>query len=188
VRQNRRRGGRCRTRGAALIEAALVLPVLFILVFGIIEIGMLVDTATVTSNASRNGARLASANYGDAGASERDDVLDAVRTTVEESLNSLPESATPQELWIYEANANGYPGAASNFSSCASSCIRYTWDGDGFANPAGSWNDPDACGSSLDRIGVYVAVRHEFLTHMLGAGKTVDEHTVMRLEPEVDCS
>lgn len=47
-----------RRRGAAIIEFAAVAPVLFLLVFGMIEFGRLVMVQQVLTNASREGARL----------------------------------------------------------------------------------------------------------------------------------
>ncbi len=46
----------CR-KGVAAIEFALVLPVLLVLVFGIIEFGLLMYNQQVITNASREGAR-----------------------------------------------------------------------------------------------------------------------------------
>lgn len=46
-------------RGAAAVEFALVAPVLFLLVFGMIEFGRLVMVQQILTNASREGARLA---------------------------------------------------------------------------------------------------------------------------------
>jgi Flp pilus assembly protein TadG len=45
-------------RGAALVEFAIVLPLLFALVFGIIEFGFLFYNKAMLTNASREGARL----------------------------------------------------------------------------------------------------------------------------------
>jgi hypothetical protein len=161
-----------------------------ILVFGIIEIGLLIDSATVTSNASRSGARLASANYGDAANNgERAAVLDTVRLSVEEALNGLRGNVTPTDLWIYEANSSGRPTSTNSFASCTSSCVRYSWNAGTaeFGTPTGTWSDPVACGITLDRVGVYVRVQHDYLTPFLGATKVVDEHSVMRVEPRTDC-
>jgi Flp pilus assembly protein TadG len=44
-------------RGAALVEFALVLPLLLLLVFGIIEFGLVLYDKTVITNASREAAR-----------------------------------------------------------------------------------------------------------------------------------
>lgn len=45
-------------RGAALVEFAIVSPILFLLVFGMIEYGRMVMVQQIITNASREGARL----------------------------------------------------------------------------------------------------------------------------------
>ena len=51
---------RCRSnrRGAALVEFAIVSPLLFLLVFGMIEYGRMIMVQQIITNASREGARL----------------------------------------------------------------------------------------------------------------------------------
>jgi Flp pilus assembly protein TadG len=44
-------------KGAALLEFAIILPILLLLVFGIIEFGLLFYSKQVITNASREGAR-----------------------------------------------------------------------------------------------------------------------------------
>jgi Flp pilus assembly protein TadG len=53
--------GRCRKerRGAAIVEFAVVAPVLFLLIFGMIEYGRMVMVQQVLTNASREAARQA---------------------------------------------------------------------------------------------------------------------------------
>ena len=53
--------GRCRRnrQGAAAVEFAVVAPVFFLMVFGMIEIGRAVMVQQVLTNASREGARIA---------------------------------------------------------------------------------------------------------------------------------
>ena len=46
-----------RERGAAAVEFALILPVLVLILFGIIEFGLLLYDKQVITNASREGAR-----------------------------------------------------------------------------------------------------------------------------------
>jgi Flp pilus assembly protein TadG len=46
-------------RGAALVEFALVLPILVFLLFGIIEFGRLLNTQVMITSAAREGARFA---------------------------------------------------------------------------------------------------------------------------------
>ena len=48
---------RCRQRGAAAVEFAVVLPLLVVLVFGMIEFGIMFYNKAVITNASREGAR-----------------------------------------------------------------------------------------------------------------------------------
>jgi Flp pilus assembly protein TadG len=55
---NRHRSKRAR-RGAALVEAALVLPVVLMFLFGILEYGRYVMMRQVLTNAAREGARYA---------------------------------------------------------------------------------------------------------------------------------
>lgn len=47
------------TRGNAIIEFALVLPLLLLVIFGITELGRMVMTTNVLNTATREGARLA---------------------------------------------------------------------------------------------------------------------------------
>ncbi len=47
-------------RGAVAVEFALIVPLLMLLVFGIMEFGYMLNRDTVVSNASRDGARVAS--------------------------------------------------------------------------------------------------------------------------------
>jgi len=53
----RRRNG---DEGAAAVEFALVLPILVVLLFGIIEFGMVFDAQLQVTHAAREGARMAS--------------------------------------------------------------------------------------------------------------------------------
>jgi Flp pilus assembly protein TadG len=50
-----------RQRGATLVEAALILPVLFALVFGILEFGRILNMYQAMTDAAREGARFGSA-------------------------------------------------------------------------------------------------------------------------------
>src|SRR5207302_666665 len=61
-----RSGDRGGDRGSALVEAAIILPVVALMIFGIVEIGFLFRSATIVSTSSRSGARLAAAQYGSA--------------------------------------------------------------------------------------------------------------------------
>ncbi len=53
--------GRKDSRGATLVEFALVLPILLVLLFGVIEVGRMVTIYTSTMTAAREGARYGTA-------------------------------------------------------------------------------------------------------------------------------
>src|SRR5689334_11762675 len=96
--------------GSAVVEAAIVLPVVVLLIFGIVEIGFLFRSATIVSTSSRNGARLASAQYGSQKTlANQNSLMDNVRLTVEKDLTSRAGVDTPVVMWIYKADANGNP-------------------------------------------------------------------------------
>jgi Flp pilus assembly protein TadG len=56
---NKRRGGWRQRRGGAAVEAAIVLPIIFIFLFGIFEYGRYVMMRQILTNAAREGARYA---------------------------------------------------------------------------------------------------------------------------------
>ncbi len=58
-RDGRRDDRRRHVRGQALAEFALVMPLFFLLVFGIIEFGRFIYTYEIVNNATREGARYA---------------------------------------------------------------------------------------------------------------------------------
>ncbi len=66
-------------KGQALVEFALILPILFMIVFGIVEFGRVFNAYVIVSNASREGARQAAVGKGDS----------EVRTKVKDVASSL---------------------------------------------------------------------------------------------------
>jgi hypothetical protein len=54
---------RMQEKGAAAVELALILPMLLILVFGIIDLGRLIQARLILSNVSREGGSMASRGY-----------------------------------------------------------------------------------------------------------------------------
>jgi Flp pilus assembly protein TadG len=71
-------------RGAAAVEFALVVPLLFLLVFGMIDFGWAINRYTVLNNATREGVRMASL-----GAASTE-----ITTTVKSALNGTGIDAT----------------------------------------------------------------------------------------------
>ncbi len=175
--------------GAAMVEAAIVMPLLMLLVFGIIEWGLAFLTATSTNSAARSGARTASA------LTLNTTYADQARLAVESNLSGAIPFATPLEMWVYEVpytNPVGSPYPSGQTSwVCGTNCIKYTWNPatGHFENPQGAWPAASmvVCGvppDQFDSVGIYLKVRHNFVTNFFGSSKIIAEHTIMRLEPQ----
>ncbi len=174
-----------------MVEAAIVLPVMVLVVMGIIEFGFAFGSASTANGASRSGSRLAAAAYATSGtiSANQRAAADQIASTVSADLVGLT-SADPVGLVIYRADPNstsgepvgGFP-ADDMVGGCTANCFRYAWDGSAMSYVSGSWPDPDACGLDLDSIGVYVQAKHFYITGIIGDHVYVDGHTVMRLEP-----
>jgi Flp pilus assembly protein TadG len=52
-------------RGAAAVEFALVVPILIVMIFGMVDMGMAINAQAIVGNAAREGARAASFNGAD---------------------------------------------------------------------------------------------------------------------------
>jgi hypothetical protein len=166
-----------------MVEFALVLPILVGLTFGIIEFSAAYhDKSTVTS-ATRAGGRVGSAQ------ATNTDFAKNTADAVSSAMKSVPDDA-PQELWIYKANAKGYPGSGTDFSSCSSSCIKFPWSQskhafDTSAPGGGGWSasSHQVCHEPFDQIGVFVKMDHKFFTGLFGPSITLTDHAVFRFEP-----
>jgi Flp pilus assembly protein TadG len=179
-RQARARG----ERGAVLVETAILLPVIVLVTFGVIEFSSAYQSSAVATAAARAGARAASAEA----------LLSTYATdaaaAASSALHTIPNNE-PVQMWVYQANSNGYPGSGTNFNSCTTNCIKYLWNQStksfDTSNPqGGGWpaSSQHACNqSNWDSVGVYVQVNHKFLTAMFGTSITLADHAVFRLEP-----
>ncbi len=185
MRVTRRRG----QRGAVAVEAALITPVLILLLFGIIEFGMLFKDYLGVTSASRAGVRIASAEPRDGGATGYKFAEDAAAQVLREG--SALQDANIQEIWVYKAQSTGYPvGGDKTFAAC-STCVKFhvnattgalsryssTW-------PASAQNAcPDT--ATRDAIGVYVQYSHPAVTGLIFEDWILKDYTVMNLEPFV---
>jgi len=168
-------------RGAVAVEAALVTPLILLLIFGMIEFTMVLRDQVAVSSSVRAGARTASAEpriltMGDDAAA-----------AVSRAVSSLSDDGLSEgELWIYKAGSE--TGAPED---CSTDCLRYTWDGSQYVYASGIWDmsTVDACPKSAsnpegpDAVGVYLRYRHDFLTGLFGAGLTLGEAAVLNFEP-----
>lgn len=176
-------------RGAVLVEAAIVIPILMMITLGIVEYGGAYRENAAVAGASRAGARVASSlpktDFGCTAPCA--DSAVTVAAAVSSALQSFGANA-PQQLWIYKV---GVAGNTAPFTSCTS-CVGYNWDSTSksFAGPqlGSGWTaaQQNACASGPpDQIGVYIKVKHTAVTTMFGGDRNLTGNTVMRLEPYV---
>jgi TadE-like protein len=199
---NRRRfGARAGERGAVVVEAALVTPILMAMILGIVELALLMKDDVALTSAVRNGGRIASANansgqsgtsqggYCDAGCDPANSPYFAQMASdaIERAGSALPKNSI-DELWVYKANDKGYPGAPSSTTwTCGTDCIRYRWvDNVGFRYVSGTWRSKtiNACANqNPDQVGVYMKATHSFLTGFFSKSAAIEDHAVFSFEP-----
>ena len=189
-------------RGAAAVEAALVTPLLCLLVFGIIEMALLMRDTVATTSAVRTGARIAST---DAGAgpgvclasadpppctpAQAPALAQAAADAIQRAGSAMPKDSI-EYILVYDANSAGYPQPAGNTSlTCSTDCVKYVWDSglDRFRYASGSWSSTsiNACTNDPSRQAVGVAMRahHGWMTGLFGSGVALQERSVMQFEP-----
>lgn len=180
--------GQDRERGAALVEAALISPIVFLLVFAIIDGGMFFKDFLAVGTASRDGARAGIAQEADALADW--DILRAV----ERGLTAVNRSDV-ELIVVFKATAlDDVPSAACRAGNPQSgACNVYSRSDldltlDQFKVKPQHWKGQDrdiTAGGGTDLVGVYVRSRHTFAVGVLGQSRAIEETTVMRMEPKL---
>jgi Flp pilus assembly protein TadG len=123
-----------RERGQALVEFALVVPILLILAFGIADFGMGFKTSITVTNATREGARLGAVGWpaGSYPGDCRSDppTTDAEKTIVRRVCNALAVSQTALDQDVTNVSVsfverNGLTGMQTGDSVVVSLSYRY---------------------------------------------------------------
>jgi hypothetical protein len=163
------------------VEAALVMPIFVLLIFGTLEFGMFFKDWLAVSNSVRAGVRIASAEP-------------RLATYAEHAAQNVAREAAAldmghvEELWVYKAESDGTPvGGAGGFGACTV-CVKYTWSPSASSfvqKPGASWYhlDQNACYGKGDSVGVYLRYEHPTVTKLFLDDVTIGDHAVMRLEP-----
>ncbi len=198
------RGDRRGERGAAFLEAAIITPLFFTLIFGIFEFGLLFRDSLTTTNAGKQGARSASVS------GQRPDADYLILRSIEHGLQAMgtdelelivvfrasgPDDVVPPSCLV-SSQLDAGPGTLA--------CNRYTpahlaldiddSAGDDVGNFRCSTTAVDRYWCPADRetsisggveyVGVYVETSHSYITGLFGGGTTLTETTILRLEPE----
>jgi hypothetical protein len=177
-----------------------VVPLLFTLLLGILEMSFLMRDYVSMSSSVRAGART-SAAAADAGPGTCEASLDPPPCTPESvpafaqaAADSIQRAGTamPRDdidwLMVYEAGDNGFPVGQSSLT-CSSNCVIYVWDAglDRFRYQSGTWASAsvNACVNDPGRhvVGVGMQATHRWFTGLFGDGLTMRERTVMQFEP-----
>lgn len=196
----RARQARHGERGSAIIEAAIVTPVFLLLIFGVMEIGLLFRSDLTTTHASRDGARAASVYGREA---ETDFLVlqtvrhaadamgvDAIQFVVVYKLDDPTDAMDPDCLTGSKADVcnryvrsdfdlaldytNGDP--TPHFRCVDSSSVDDAW----------CPGDRDTSIENADYVGVYIETEHRFLTGFFGESRLINETTIIRIEPELN--
>lgn len=191
-------------RGAALMEAVLVTPVLFALILGIFEFGLIYRDVLTTSDAAANGARrgaLIGPRIPASGANADFEIIREVRN----SLGSV-QVEWIDRIVVFRAQAPGAGGANAQVPEVCKTqdsqpglCNVYDpanaflavdiGDNDYFACPGGrscAWqptsrsNGPTP--SDIDYLGVWVRIERPYVSGLFGNIFTFEQASVMRLE------
>ena len=176
-------GARRGERGAALIETAIVFPLLLIMVGGIIEFGVGFQESAAISSAARSGVRAASAMP------KNQTFAIAAADAATAQLSGLSATA-PVAVWVFRV-APGTSGPVGRLGSCTD-CQGFGWNAaaqrfDTSVQLPGSspWSviSQNACAGVGDQVGVAVVLDHDYLFGIFGSVKTLTKTSVMRLEP-----
>jgi hypothetical protein len=166
-----------------------VTPLVMLLIFGVLEFGLLFKDYLGLASGVRDGARQASALGTD---------VDTDYQVLQIALKRMPALNRNQILRIVVfkgTSANSTVPTACKTGSVTNSCNSYTnadlnrpqsnFDGTA-SSPDRFWmpsKRKDRLSDPPDYVGVWIKVRHEAVTGFLPLTKDLEEEVVMRIEP-----
>jgi len=195
-------------RGVAIVEFALVAPLLFLVLFGIIEFGFVFKDSLTLTNMTRSGARTGAA-VGNATSPDADyQILSAITS----SAGALSANINGVIIFTATATSSALPTGCSFASGSTAGCNVYTptqlsevkqsngnWTTMQTLYPTAfkcqsGWDDhwcPSTRvvsqsgngGSGPDYLGVYISAHHSKVTGWFQS-LTLTDTSVMRLEPQ----
>lgn len=167
-------------RGATLVEAAIVVPLFFLLVFGLIEFGFGFKDWLSLNHSAREGARVSVAAADDIRADQL--ALEALeKGLVGKMINAIDhvEIANADDdalVNIYTPN----PGDLCGWDPCPNPDLNPGFEAFLPWPPGNRRVVPP----NVDRIRVSIVFRHDFVTGFIGDDATWTASKVMRIEPQ----
>jgi Flp pilus assembly protein TadG len=189
-------------RGAVMVEAALVTPLLVFLLFGTLEFGLLFRSHLTLNNATQAGARAASiagnqldADYRilqnikkesgaiQASSIERIVIYHAASTTDEPSAgctSGIASTGTGTPDWTGACNVYTY----ANFADAQTAFGCGTTQIDRYWCPTSRKTSVSGPQSPPDFLGVWIQVKHNWVTGLFGNSITLNQRVIVKLEPK----
>ena len=180
-------------RGQALVEFALVLPVLLLLLFGIVEFGLAFNAAVEVNFVSRSAALLAA----EGGRAEGTDCM--VLRAIEQDMTAPASPTRISRVEIYWSDANGDQLASNVNVYTRSGSLTCTYASGSITVPytLGTEQYPETercdvlagCGglhTTVDDIGVRISYTHLWVTYVgrtISGSITFQRSTAVRMEP-----
>ncbi len=176
---------RTRDRGATLIEAAIVFPLLFLTIFAIAEFGLAFKDWLTVSHATREGAR--------AGATFGDDIAADYLILNEVGRHLGAASITIQNARIYNAitglgtDYQYTPGANCAGVDCCdwTPCPNPALPTPPYVVPLWDPQNRDVAAPSTDTLGVSVTYDHKWITGLFAGVSTYTSRVEYHLEPQI---
>lgn len=157
--------------GQSIIEFAFVVPLLLLLVFGMIDTGMLLATNNMVSYACRQAARLV--EQGNSDSTTLSATIDALKAGGANPSNLL-------RLTIYRANSSD---TAANTQSGDNPNMDYvyTFSGGNLVSQSGAYTE--TMRASADNFGVTIQYRYTGMTPFFSGGFTFSDVTNAQIDP-----
>ena len=173
-------------RGATLVEAAIVLPVFFLLVFGLLEFGFGFKDWLSINHAAREGARVSVAAADDIRADQlaleafEEGLVASMIESVEYVSIGHADDILPPDGSGPRTNRYVPASTACGWTPCPNIDLNPTFLSDvPWPPPARDAEIPD-----VDRIKVTVRFKHDYLTGFIGDSVPWTASKVMRIEPQ----
>lgn len=188
---------RARRRGQSLVEFALVFPVFFLLLMGVIEFAFAFNAILSVNFASRNAALFAA----EAGNASGADCV--ILTSIEKDVSAPARASAITQIDVYRATSSGAQYSSSEITTftrtgsltCtmpdgSTQTVPYTRTLNGYPE-LNRCNILAGCGGThtgLDHIGVRIFYTHTYITPLQtfvgsGGGFSFNRTNIMRMEP-----
>ncbi len=173
--------------GVALVEAAIVIPLLSMLAFGALEFGLLYSAAIDLKAASRAGARIGTAT-GEEPTTDKV-ILQAIRN----SRGDMRENGF-ERIVIYNASHPSLGPTREPHDTCQAGIASATWECNVYSSANFTSSDlmlellessyPSSTRSvGNDSLGIWIQARHPLITGFFGLSAPLKDQIIMRLEP-----